>query len=159
MTRTPTLILVAVTVGIAVVGTLMWFWSSALDLSSDSDADYDLLQTVATSSGKRVATIYTQSGGGALGYCYRCVSVQSPDTDAALDPRLAAPHTVFVGNCGGAVRVKWLDELHLEITYSGQTFTQNSKSTDDAVVISYVRSSSPGVSSNGNTVSANRAPN
>jgi len=159
MARALTLLLVAVTVGFAVIGCLLWFWTSALDLGDDSDPDYDLVQTVAAPGGSRVATIYVQSGGGALGYCYRCVGVQSPSADRSLDPKLADLHAVFVGACSDAVRVQWLNELHLEVTYSGSSHPLMKKSTDDAVVISYVRSSAPAGSSDGGPVSSTRAPN
>src|SRR6187455_2255326 len=79
--------------------------------------DVKLLSSAPSPDGQYQARAVVNMGGGAAGFCYKCVLVQASsepfDVAKALCDR--SPHLV---HCGGTFQLAWLDSRSLQVTHS-----------------------------------------
>lgn len=123
-----------------------WLMATTFDLTNNGAVSYGLVKAIPSPNGKYAASIYTASGGGAAGWCYRRVAVtkkESPLDFVTKDKDL--PSRVFDTTCRSEIELAWQGDKNLVITYSftgspefgDQTF-QKILSEDKEVKISFV---------------------
>ena len=138
MKRTITMIAVGLLAGVVMLGAAVILISSGLSLGGSASAETDLrAETITPSpSGEYTAVVYTESGGGAAGWCYRYVTVFKSGAEGPA-AELKPEGSVFSSTCRNQLDLRWMDDRHLGVSYGGDALRQKGFSDDSAVLISY----------------------
>lgn len=117
-------------------------YSSFSDFSDKNDkGDYKIVKTLESPDGNHTATLWDGMGGGAAGWCYQRVSIDTKENPFDLKREEEKGGYIFSTNCGSKISVNWENSNQLHISYTNQKFGvsayQNPSSQDDKVKISY----------------------
>ena len=103
-----------------------------------SSGDIDILYSLNSPDNKHIATLYKDSGGGAAGWCYEKVSI---NTIKKPFINKSSKNDVFSINCSSEIKLIWESNDHLIIEYLCKkpvvSLTKWFLSNDDSVKISY----------------------
>lgn len=117
----------------------LWMLGFLLEQTFDSGFkghDISVVSTTIAPDQSYIATIYSDMGGGAAGWCYKGVDVRKTD-----QPFEDGKHRVFSTGCGTDVVVRWQSDKYLQVNYSPDresiSLFQKFWSEDKAVRIYY----------------------
>ena len=108
------------------------------------DSDVRIYQSLESPNGEYSATEYVAMGGGAAGWCYRRVTVNSKASPFSWEKERESGGWSFGVNCSCKVDLKWEDDRHLVVGYTGWddkagiSMIQRPLSFDETVSIRYV---------------------
>ena len=102
----------------------------------DGRSDIDIASNVKSPNGKHIATVYTDMGGGAVGWCDKKVNVRR-----AAEPFDPKKGEVFSTYCSSRLELSWEDDGNLKVTYPAReilSLFQRSWSDDGEVNILFI---------------------
>lgn len=90
-------------------------FNSLFDFSGDNGSNLTTEELYESPDGTHTAYRYIESGGGAAGWCFRCVGIDGTDSDDLEIFRIVPAQT--------DLKIKWIDAKTLAITYEVDCYT------------------------------------
>jgi len=134
------------------VALYLFFWglgfvadSILSDIFGAGGADVRIYQSLESPNGEYTATEYVAMGGGAAGWCYKRVTVNSRAFPFNWEKESERGGYSFSVNCSSNIDLKWDDDRHLVVGYTRWddkatiSMSQSPLSFDETVKISYAQ--------------------
>lgn len=125
------------------VGTAIFalMYNNPLDLSDNGKGTYNTTETLKSPDGNHTATLWIGMGGGAAGWCFKRVSIDTKENPFDLEKELEKGGYIFSVSCGSEVSLNWQSDSQLNISYTNQKYGvsvhQSPQSKDEKVKIFY----------------------
>lgn len=97
-------------------------FNNPLDFNSKEKATYNVTQTVKSPDGNHTATLWFGTGGGAAGWCFKRVSIDTKENPFDLEMELEKGGYIFSVSCGSEVSLNWQNDSQLSISYTNQEY-------------------------------------